>query len=74
MSNTNNDKARELIDFQVRRQITSLFKEYLCILEELRDDNLFSDEYYQKLRKKILSRANDGLRELEEFIDKFEIN
>lgn len=48
-------------------------KEFLIILEDLKSDGVISEEYYQKLRRRILSRANDSIREFESLITNFDI-
>lgn len=59
--------------FQINRNIINLSKDFLNVLEGLRDDNVISAEYYTKLRSRILGKANDRIRELEEIIDEFTV-
>ncbi len=62
----------DIVEFAVRRNVTVLFKNFLIILEDLRDSNSISPEEYQKKRTRILSYGNDSIRELLETIDKFD--
>jgi hypothetical protein len=57
-----------LISLQVEKEITSLFKYYLEILEELEPDQ----EKYAVLRKKVLGHSNDSIRQLIQFLDYFD--
>jgi len=47
--------------------------QFLVILEDFKNDNVISEEYYQKLRKKILGSANDKIRDWEEIIKGLDI-
>ena len=66
-------KAKEFLHFQQRRKITNLYKQFLFILEDLRDEHGLSDQAYEKSRKRILDHGNDTIREMEENIDKFDV-
>lgn len=57
-----------LIHLQVEKEVTSLFKYYLEILEELKLD----EEKYALLRKKVLGHSNDTIRQLTQFLDYFD--
>lgn len=61
----------DYIEFQLKRNVTVLFKNFLVLLEDLRDYNNISEEEYQKLRKKVLSNSNDCIRELTQTISQF---
>jgi hypothetical protein len=63
-------KEKDYLKFQLRRKITTLFKNFFFLLEDL---NL-EDEKYQKLRKRVLDYGNDTIREIEEDINKFDIH
>lgn len=65
--------ASDIVLFQIDRQTINLFKDFLIILEEFRADNLIGEEYFQRLRKRVLGKSNDGLRELHDFLDNFDI-
>lgn len=67
-----NGNHNEYIEFQLKRNITVLFKNFLVLLEDLRDYNSISAEEYQKLRAKVLSNSNDCIRELNETISQFD--
>lgn len=79
---------KELLIFQIDRQIKCLFKAFLEILEDQRNDikNLEdtlagagfeitkkSDEKYQKYRKTVLNNSNNTIRELTMLINKFNV-
>lgn len=79
---------KEIVLFQIERQIKSLYKDCLILIEN-RDEyikkleNLLiemgidaykaSEIDYQKDRKYILCKGNDKIRELQEFVQNFEI-
>lgn len=54
--------------------MTYLFKTFLVELEEMVDEQLISEEYFRKQRKKILDQANLHFREFEEHLSKMDIN
>ena len=74
MGNRLPSKEKEFLKFQLRRKVTSLYKDFLFILEDL-DSNTYNlnEESYQRYRKRILDRGNDLIREIEEDLDKFDI-
>lgn len=62
-----NIKLKEYILFQNKRKVTNLYKNFLIILEDLREDGYnISDERYQRLRKRVLDCGNDSIRQFEE--------
>lgn len=63
----------DFIMFQIRRNILNMAKECLIILEDLKKENVLSEEYYHKMRGKILSGANDKIRDLQEIIKDLDI-
>lgn len=80
---------KDLLNFQIHRNIISLGKTFLLILEDNRDyilklEKLMFDmglegyeiglEKYQKDRKRCLDETNYKIRELQNFIEKFDIN
>jgi len=69
------DKAiKDMTLFQIKRKITSIYKNFFFILEDLSDSGYnISDEAYQKIRKRVLDNANDAVRELEENFSKLNI-
>ena len=74
MGNRLPNKEREFLKFQLRRNVTSLYKNFLFILEDL-DSKAYNmdEESYQRYRKRILDHGNDLIREIEEDLDKFDI-
>jgi len=68
-------KEKDYLSFQVRRKITSLFKNYFIILEDLaRENPSISQEKYNQIRKRILDYGNDTIREIEQDIEQFKIS
>ena len=68
----NNEKISELLLFQIRRKITSIYKNFFFIIEDLQDSGYnIPDEQYQKIRKRILYSSNDAIREIEEQLSKY---
>jgi len=74
---THKDKEREMIkeflQFQIRRKVTNLYKQFLFILEDVEQDRNNAKEHYQRNRKRILDFGNDTIRELEECLKNLEI-
>jgi hypothetical protein len=69
-----NDPIKDMTLFQIKRKITSIYKNFFFILEDLSDSGYnISDETYQKIRKRVLDNANDAVRELEENFNKLNI-
>ena len=65
---------KDYLQFQIRRSITNLFKDFLLILEDLQEtDYNIADAVYQKYRKRVLDSANDKIREIEEILNNLEI-
>ena len=68
------DKVKEFLQFQVRRKVTNLYKNFLFILEDLKENEYdISDESYQRHRKRVLDFGNDTIREIEETLKNLEI-
>jgi hypothetical protein len=60
--------------FQIKRKITSIYKNFFFILEDLSDSGYnINSETYQKIRKRVLDNANDAVREIEESFTKLNI-
>jgi hypothetical protein len=60
-------KLKEYVLFKNRRQVVNLYKNFLILLEDLKEDGYnINDEKYQRLRKKILDSGNDSIRNFEE--------
>jgi hypothetical protein len=69
-----NDPIKDMTLFQIKRKITSIYKNFFFILEDLGDSGYnINDETYQKIRKRILDNANDAVREIEENFTKINI-
>jgi len=67
-------KEQQFLKFQVTRKVTNLYKNFLFILEDLKDEDYnISDESYKKSRKRVLDYGNDTIREIEDYLDKFNI-
>ena len=69
----NEDKVKGFLQFQVRRKVTNLYKNFLFILEDQKSKQYNSEEDYQRNRKRILDYGNDTIREIEEILDNLEI-
>lgn len=60
-------KLKEFILFLNRSKVNALYKSFLIIIEDLRDDDrCISEEKFQKIRKRILDSGNDCIREFEQ--------
>lgn len=70
-----NDPIKDITLFQIKRKITSIYKNFFFILEDLSDSGYnINDETYQKIRKRVLDNANDAIREIEESFNKINIS
>jgi len=70
-----NDPIKDMTLFQIKRKITSIYKNFFFILEDLGDSGYnINDETYQKIRKRVLDNANDAIREIEESFSKLNIS
>jgi hypothetical protein len=67
-------KEKEYLLFQTRRKITNLFKNFFFILEDIHLDCKIPENKYQQLRKRVLDCGNDVIREIEDDINKFNVN
>lgn len=68
------EKEKDFLKFQVTRKVTNLYKNFLFILEDLQDEDYnISEESYKRSRKRVLDYGNDSIREIEEYLDKFDI-
>lgn len=89
-------KGEDFLRFQIKRAVTTLFKQYLILLEEIgenHDEALarlnknLPDEYKKyveladyltieqsdRLRKKVLDIGNESIRNLNEVVDRLDI-
>ncbi len=65
---------KEYIKFHVRRKTTSLYKDLLFILEDLKEDQYnISDKVFSRMRKRVLDSGNEAIRELDTIIDQIKI-
>ena len=67
------NNVNSFLKFQVRRKVTNLYKNFLFILEDLKDKEYNSEEDYQRHRKRVLDYGNDAIREIEETLDSLEV-
>ena len=67
------NNVNSFLKFQVRRKVTNLYKNFLFILEDLKDKEYNSEEDYQRHRKRVLDYGNDAIREIEETLDNLEV-
>ena len=64
----------DILKRQTHLKVTSLYKDLLEILEDVKTDNpSIPPEVFIKYRKKILDKGNEASRELIDAIDKFDI-
>lgn len=65
---------KEFILFQNRRKVINLYKNFLILLEDLKEDGYnISEEKYQRLRKKVLDSGNDAIRQFEEELNNIDL-
>ena len=68
------EKEKEFLQFQVQRKVVSLYKSFLFILEDLKAQGYDIDEdMYQTCRKRVLDQGNDTIREIEDYLNNFDI-
>ena len=68
------EKEEEFLQFQVQRKVVSLYKSFLFILEDLKAQGYDIDEdMYQRCRKRVLDQGNDTIREIEDYLNNFDI-
>ena len=68
------EKEKEFLQFQVQRKDVSLYKSFLFILEDLKAQGYDIDEdMYQRCRKRVLDQGNDTIREIEDYLNNFDI-
>lgn len=67
-------KMKEFILFQNRRKVINLYKNFLILLEDLKEDGYnISDDKYQRLRKRVLDAGNDAIRQFEEELNNIDL-
>jgi|TARA_R100000995_G_scaffold79582_1_gene50724 predicted esterase YcpF (UPF0227 family) len=68
------EKEKEFLQFQVQRKVVSLYKSFLFILEDLKAQGYDIDEdMYQRCRKRVLDQGNDTIREIEDYLNNFDV-
>lgn len=68
------DKYQKFLSFQVNRKVKNLYKHFLFILEDMNADGYnISEDDFQRYRKRILDHGNDTVRELEEYLENFDV-
>jgi hypothetical protein len=68
-----NTVENNLIFIQVNKEVTSLYKDFLEIIEDLKITNpSISETQYEHLRKRVLDKGNDKIRTLNHFLDFFD--
>jgi len=67
-------KMKEFVLFQNRRKVINLYKNFLILLEDLKEDGYnISEEKYQRLRKRVLDSGNDTIRQFEEELNNIDL-
>ena len=67
-------KLKEYVLFKNRRQVVNLYKNFLILLEDLKEDGYnISEDKYQRLRKKVLDSGNDTIRQFEEELNNIDL-
>ena len=87
----------EVLDYQIQKQIKSLYKEFLFLVEKICNDHdqfldklrmtlpeqykiyvdlaeFLTDSKYEEIRKEILDRGNQSVRNVQEEIKKYDIS
>jgi len=70
------NKFKEYALFHINRKIINLYKQFLFILEDLRDEKFPIEDprIYQATRKRVLDLGNDAIREISEMMEQLEVN
>lgn len=65
---------KDFLSFQIKRKLTDNSKNFLFILEDLRDEGYnFPEEKFLKMRKRILDALNDAVRDINGTIDSLDL-
>ena len=69
------EDCSEFVRFQITRKVTGLYKQFLFILEDIKEEegNKVNDQSYQRARKRVLDYGNDTIRDLEDNFSKLKI-
>ncbi len=65
------DEFEKFLLWQIRRSMINQAKDTLIVFEDLKQDNVISEEYYSRLRSRILGQTNDKIRDLSDVITNF---
>ncbi len=63
------DNVKEYFSFQISRNVTNLFKDFLVILDGLK----LKEDEHQRLRKSVLDKGNGTIREINFHLEKLDI-
>lgn len=67
-------EEKEVIKLQIGRQLKSLARHSICILEEYQRDGLLSEAEFTTKRKGVLDKANNSIRYLEQFLEDYDVS
>ena len=68
------NREKDFLEFQINRKVKNLYKNFLFILEDLKAQGYDIDEdMYQRCRKRVLDQGNDTIREIEDYLNNFDI-
>jgi hypothetical protein len=56
----------------VKRSVTRLFLSFIYTLEDLVAENKITDEEFQRLRKRILDKGNNCIRDINDELENFD--
>ncbi len=62
-----------LLKGQIQRKTTTLAKQFLFFLEDLRDEGAISEEKYQRGRKRVLDYLGECHREIFSAVDQLDV-
>ncbi len=72
---SNINPPRDLLVFQLTRELVNVSKFFLVSLEDIRDaKNLLTEEDFLYYRKKVLDNSNDSIRKIKSLLEHFEIH
>ena len=61
------DNAKDFVQFQNQRKIIGLCKNFLFLIEDIKNEKgVLDEEAYQRVRKRVLDYGNDTIREMDE--------
>lgn len=69
-----NQAIREYLEFQIKREVTTLYKNFLQIVENIRDERYtISNSTFDFIRKRVLDDGNSASRNLIGHLDKVDV-